>query len=234
MLLVDDDHPSPRSGAKTAERAPDDDPRLARLAIRARSSRRSASVSPECRIATRSPKRARTRPTDCGASAISGTSRIVPRPRSSAAARDLEVDLGLARAGGAVEQEVAARPASSAATIRSTRRTCCSGRSAAGSGFASERVPLARWLLDLASAFRRRRRDERERPCRSRAVVVGEPEREVDERRRDLRRRRLSIGAPSIPSGGRSSSPATIAARATPRRTASRRSRPSPTSSPTS
>ena len=78
--------PRPRIGAKIAERAPTTI-RASPLAIRSRSSRRSASVSPEWRIATESPKRARKRPTVCGASAISGTSTIVPSPRSSAAAQ---------------------------------------------------------------------------------------------------------------------------------------------------
>jgi tRNA (cmo5U34)-methyltransferase len=42
----------------------------------------------------------------------------------------------------------------------------------------------ARHLSTLAAPLRVVRRDERERPRRRRAVVVGEPEREVDERRR--------------------------------------------------
>ena len=60
--------------------------RASPFAIRSRSSRRSASVSPECRIASPSPKRAAKRPAACGVSAISGTSTIAPSPRSSAAA----------------------------------------------------------------------------------------------------------------------------------------------------
>ncbi len=50
---------------------------------------------------------------------------------------------------------------------------------------AAERLPLRRRRLLLA-ALRRHGRDERERARRRRAVVVGEPERELDERRRDL------------------------------------------------
>ena len=73
------------TGANTAERAPTT-MRASPRAIRSRSSRRSASVSPEWSIATRSPNRAGKRPTVCGVSAISGTSTIAPRPRSSAAA----------------------------------------------------------------------------------------------------------------------------------------------------
>ena len=85
MLLVDAIRPRSRIGANTAERAPTT-MRASPLAIRSRSSRRSASPSAEWRIATVSPKRCRKRPTVCGASAISGTSTIAPSPRSSAAA----------------------------------------------------------------------------------------------------------------------------------------------------
>ena len=71
--------PRRSTGAKTAERAPtttDASPET----IRSRSSRRSASVRPECSTAIRSPKRAWKRPSVCGVSAISGTSTIAPRP----------------------------------------------------------------------------------------------------------------------------------------------------------
>ena len=78
--------PSDGTGANTAERAPTTTG-ASPDAIRSRSSRRSASVSAECSTATRSPKRARKRPSVCGVSAISGTSTIAPRPRASAASQ---------------------------------------------------------------------------------------------------------------------------------------------------
>src|SRR5207244_2400755 len=96
------------TGANTAERAPTTIG-ASPLAMRARSSRRSASVSDEWRIAIRSPKRARKRPT----------------------------------------------------------------------------VALCR-LRPLAARLPLHRRDERERAPRRRAVVLGDPERELDERPRQL------------------------------------------------
>ena len=77
---------SSRIGAKIADLAPTTI-RASPRAIRSRSSRRSACPSAEWRIATVSPKRCRNLPTVCGASAISGTSTIVPRPRASAASQ---------------------------------------------------------------------------------------------------------------------------------------------------
>ncbi len=76
--------PSDATGAKTAERAPMTTG-ASPDTMRSRSSRRSASLNPECRTATRSPNRSRKRPSACGVSAISGTSTIAPRPRPSAA-----------------------------------------------------------------------------------------------------------------------------------------------------
>ena len=86
VLLVDADQPERGNRGEDRGAGADDDRRLAE-AIRSRSSRRSASVSAEWRTATRSPKRARKRPSACGVSAISGTSTIAPRPRASASAR---------------------------------------------------------------------------------------------------------------------------------------------------
>ena len=97
----------------------------------------------------------------------------------------LEVHLGLARAGCAVEQEVAALARDdpvdgSALRLRQRHRL----------RLAAERLALRRRCLLLAP-LRRLRRDERERACRRRAVVVGDPERELDERRGDLADHRL-------------------------------------------
>ena len=85
VLLVDDDQPEARTGAKIAERAPTTT-RASPVAIRSRSSRRSASLSAGVEHGDASPNRAPKRPTVCGVSAISGTSTIAPRPRSRAAA----------------------------------------------------------------------------------------------------------------------------------------------------
>ena len=75
------DRASARRSPTARRRRPCASPR----AMRSRSSRRSACPRAEWRIATVSPNRSRNLPTVCGASAISGTSTIVPRPRASAA-----------------------------------------------------------------------------------------------------------------------------------------------------
>jgi hypothetical protein len=87
VLLVDDDQPDAAHRREDAERAP-----TTIRASRARSGRarraRSASPSDEWQRSRRGRRTGgRKRPTVCGASAISGTSTIVPRPRSSAAAQ---------------------------------------------------------------------------------------------------------------------------------------------------
>ena len=147
----------PRIGANTAERAPTTI-RASPRAIRSRSSRRSASPSEECRIATRSPNRWRKRPTVCGASAISGTSTIVPSPRSSAARAGLEVHLGLAAPGRPLEQDVLADP------LVERRDDALDGRALVGRerlrlGLAGERLPLGgRGPLAARRAAHRARR----------------------------------------------------------------------------
>ena len=100
----------PRIGAKTAERGPTQT-RASPRRSRAHSSWRSPSESLECSTATVSPKRSTKRATICGVSAISGTSTITPRPAASVSAAALQVDLGLARAGDAVQQQPLARAA---------------------------------------------------------------------------------------------------------------------------
>ena len=110
----------------------------------------------------------------------------------------LEVDLGLAAAGRAGEQEVPPPP-SSAPTIRATRPLLRRPSARARLGLAGHASRAA------ASAARRAgsrlRRDERERPRRRRAVVVGEPEREVDERGRQLVERRPRSAPARRPAG---------------------------------
>ena len=134
------------TGANTAERAPTTTG-ASPDAIRSRSSRRSASLSAEWRTATRSPKRARKRPSVCGVSAISGTSTIAPRPRRERRRARADVHLGLAAPGRAVEQDVAAAAVEQLLDPRRAPRpaaaTACSGAGSASS--ASVRgVPAAR------------------------------------------------------------------------------------------
>ena len=77
---------------------------------------------------------------------------------------------------------MAPSPPSIAATIRSSA-AACSGVSSAGAG-SPPSASRSAGCGPLDAPLRRLRRDERERAARGRAVVVGEPEREVDERRR--------------------------------------------------
>ena len=188
--------PGPGTGANTAERAPTTI-RASPLAIRARSSRRSASVSAEWRIATRSPKRARTRPTVCGASAISGTRTIAPRPRSSTAAHACRYTSVFPLPVAPCSRKFPPPP-STAATIRATA-AICGGESSGGARVVDELLPVGRRPLLLA-ALRRLGRHQRERPGGRRAVVVGEPERQLDQRGRHLADHR--VDRPHLDAGG--------------------------------
>ena len=113
--------PRSASGAKTAERGPTQT-RASPLRSRAHSSWRSPAPSLECRTATVSPKRVdEARRRSAASAPISGTSTIALCPRSSASRDGAQVDLGLARAGDAVQQQPlagrrAARIAASAAS----------------------------------------------------------------------------------------------------------------------
>ncbi len=96
----------------------------------------------------------------------------------------LQVHLGLAGAGRAVDEEVAA--VTGVHRLDDPRHGGdLLGRERERLGFAAERLPLGRRRLLLAT-LRQLRGDERERPSGRRAVVVGDPERERDERRRHL------------------------------------------------
>ena len=108
-----------------------------------------------------------------------------------------DVDLGLPAAGRAGQEDVAAAGSRAGSSIRSSARSCepdsCAGAGSAARpavAVTSRRSPRRCGLL---------RRDQRERAGRRRAVVVGEPEGEVDERRRQrlehpLGRDRLDVG----------------------------------------
>ena len=107
VLLVDDDQAEPRSARRPPSAARRTRAPPARS--RAHSSWRSPAESFECRTATVSPKRATKRATICGVSAISGTSTITPPPSRERVRGGPQVDLGLARAGDAVQQQPLAR-----------------------------------------------------------------------------------------------------------------------------
>ena len=211
----------PRTGAKTAERAPTTT-RASPEAIRSRSSRRSASVSPEWSSAMRSPKRAWKRPTRLRGERDLGDEHDRPEPALERRRAGLEVDLGLAAAGRAVEQEAPAALVDRADDPLDRRLLL--GRQPLGRRLAGQ---ARRRRPPLPAPRALRRGDELERPRRRRAVVVGDPEREVDERGRQLvehaaDRRRLHPGRRRV------LQPDDDAARLRARRTAPRRRRPSP------
>ena len=133
--------PSPRNGANIADRAPTTT-RASPPAIRRRSSRRSASVRAEWSNATRAPKRSRKRPTACGVSAISGTSTIDARPRSSAAAHACRYTSVLPLPVAPKRRKLPPAPASRAPTTRSTAsRWDSESRAGAGSPSSASRAP---------------------------------------------------------------------------------------------
>ena len=194
MLLVDAIRPRFGTGAKTAERAPTTTG-ASPATIRSRSSRRSASVRPECSTAIRSPKRAWKRPSVCGCQRDLRDEHdraLSARERSRAR---LQVDLRLAAAGRAGEQQVRAGAVD---RLHDPRNRPLLRLRQPG------RLRLARHAGARLAAFPapgpQLGRDELERACRGRAVVVSEPEREIDERRRQLVED-PSIGAGSTPSG---------------------------------
>ncbi len=107
-----------------------------------------------------------------------------------------DVDLGLAAAGRAREEDVAAAAREQGLDPR--QRTFLGLGETGGRRLCSESRGR-RHLPPLTTPLRLLRRDERERAGGRRAVVVREPEREVDERRRErlehaLGRDRLDVG----------------------------------------
>jgi hypothetical protein len=91
----------------------------------------------------------------------------------------LEVDLRLAAARGAVEEEVVAAGVDRVDDPR--HRLLLGSAQPLWGRLAVERLPLARGRL-LLPPRPPHRRDELQRPRRGRAVVLGQPEREIDER----------------------------------------------------
>ena len=138
----------------------------------------------------------------------------------------LEVDLGLAAARRAVEEEVG-----SGAVVESARDPLAGALLRVGETrglrLSGERLAHAR-LRTLAARLSLHRRDERERARRRRAVVVRDPERELDERFGQLLDDAFD-GATSTPGGAftpsSTTSPRRFALPKRPRRP-SRRGRP--------
>ena len=95
----------------------------------------------------------------------------------------LEVDLRLAAAGRSVEEDVAA--ASVQRLDDAGEAPCLALAQLCRLGLAAQRVPLRR-LRPLTASLPLGRRHQFERPRRGRAVVVREPQREIDERLRQL------------------------------------------------
>ncbi len=165
VLLVDDDHTEPGERREDRRTSAHDDARLTRNDPR-------TLVAPplglgQTRMDDRNPvTEARAHPPQ-----RLGCQRDLRNEQDRAEAAlerrsgDLEIHLGLPRAGGAVEQKGAALPASSAETIRSLA-ACCSGRSCAGSS-----SPPIEWRSPGAGRSRRRRGNEGATSASARAGV---------------------------------------------------------------
>ena len=129
VLLVDDDQAERRRSARRP-------PSAARRRCAPRRSRRRtplvvALAGAELGVQHRdrvAEARRRSAPTICGVSAISGTSTIAPRPRASAVAGGAQVDLGLARAGDAVQQQPLGPRRGGSATIASSAALLLGGQ----------------------------------------------------------------------------------------------------------
>ena len=142
VLLVDADDAERRHRREHRRARADDDRRLAR-GDRARARRAAPPrVSAECRIATRSPKRARKRPSACGVSAISGTSTIAPRPRASAASQ-ARMYTSVLPLPVAPQSRTLPPPPSSSASMRESAASC-GGDSCVGAASAVSAVPTCR------------------------------------------------------------------------------------------
>ena len=191
VLLVDDDEAELAESARRPPSARPTTTGASPATMRSRSSRRSASVKRgvEHGDAVAEPRaeaayRLR-RERDLG---DEHDDAAVARERGR---RSLEVHLGLPASGRPVQQDmtsVAVQRADDPLDARTLRR-----RQLGGLGLAAERIPCGR-LATRASPRSGMRSDESQRARRSRAVVVGQPEREIDEWRRDPVDDRARVG----------------------------------------
>ena len=157
VLLVDDDQAEARARARRRRSVPPRRSGPRRSTMRARSSRRSASVSAEWRIATRSPNRARNAADGLRRQRDLGHEDDRAEPALEHRGAGLEVHLGLRRSGRAVQQEVAAarvdrgddprrprRPAAATRPVRPTRRRAPASRRAAPAPCGASASPARR------------------------------------------------------------------------------------------
>ena len=182
MLLVDDDQAEARNGREHGGARPHDDPGLtaddarplvAPLGVgERRMEDRDAIAEPGADPADR-----------LGRQGDLGHEDDRAQPALEHCGAGQEVHLGLAASGRAVQQEVAA-----AAVDRRHDPLDRGNLRRRGDGcgrLVDELLPLRGGRL-LLTALRRLRRDERQRPGRRRAVVVGQPQRQLDQRGRNL------------------------------------------------
>ena len=182
MLLVDADEPETRERGEDRRARPDHDrrgagrdalPLVAPLGLGQRRVQHGDAVAEACSEAADRLRRER----DLG----DEDDHASPLPQRGL--RRLEVDLGLAAAGRAVEQETTALAFESLG--QPGQRLELRLRQLSGPGLAAQRVAVGR-LRQLLPALPLLRSDEPERAPGGRAVVVGEPECELYERRRQL------------------------------------------------
>ena len=220
-----------RSGANTALRAP-----ITTSAspdrIRRSSAARSAGASAECHTATRSPRRARRRPRNCGVSAISGTSTRLDFPRARAASMARRYTSVLPDPVTPCSSRASTPSESMAAVMRATAAACPSvsvgGVSASGAG-PNQLSPLAsarsavnviwpssamRLSVGMVVPATRTRSAAGSSPPRATNSASTAARRPVgasapDTARATMRSRPCPVGAPSVhmPSGPRRSAP---------------------------
>ena len=228
VLLVDHDQPEVADRREDGGARADRDPRLAACAAAAtrRSARPRRARSAAARRCRRSARWKR--PTVCGVSAISGTSTITPSPALERRGRRAQVDLGLARAGDAVEQP-ARRPRATAATAARLLRRSARPRASARATVSGDRRRLraARSRTSPRASSRRSAADRRPAARGSAASsarwFAGQPL-AVERRRRPRRPTARSAAARAAAARARAPAPASSSTR--PPSTA--RARPAP------
>ena len=202
VLLVDDDERERAAAARTrASRVPSTS---CAVAARGRQPVRAALAGGEPavqrrRCARRAARRARAR-SSCGVRLISGTSSSTWPPRAIARAAAAEVDLGLAAAGDAVQQERRERAVGAPRRRRSRRARCVARSSARRVGRAPSLARRHRGVRGAIARARSRAAERRHAPARApapsgclvvaRATNAREREHVVGQRRQRRRRRR--------------------------------------------